>query len=106
MRRPIMTSLGLSNNTLRSMKRLGENIQIARKRRRMTIFELALRVGVDRKTIMRLEKGDPSCSIGTLAMTLDILGLILSFNQLADPSLDKVGLALEINRLPKRVRSE
>ena len=56
---------------------LGNIIQLARKDAKMSMQNLALRVGVDRRTIARLEKGDPTVSLGILLMVIWILDIPL-----------------------------
>ena len=46
---------------------LGRQIQLARKRRGLTMQEMADRMFVTRKTLTRLESGDPGVSVGVLA---------------------------------------
>jgi transcriptional regulator with XRE-family HTH domain len=54
---------------------VGQQIKLARKRRGMTMQEMAGRMFVTRKTIGRLESGDPGVSFGVLAAALLVLGL-------------------------------
>lgn len=61
--------------TQRRAVALGERLALARKRRRMSLSEMARRVGVSRDTLRRLEQGELSTSLGVLARTLAILGL-------------------------------
>jgi len=65
---------------------------------------MAERVGVTKVTYLRVEKGDPSVSFGTYAMTLFVLGLGMPFAELADRRQDEVGLLLDEQRLPRTVR--
>lgn len=59
---------------------------------------------MSRDTLWRLEKGDPSVSIGTLATALFILQLHDRLSQLVAPGSDELGLNLEEERLPQRIR--
>jgi transcriptional regulator with XRE-family HTH domain len=88
-----------------SLARLGEAIKTARKRRRINMQEMASRMFVARKTLYRLEKGDPGVSIGTLASALWVLGLDKDLLQIADPEHDKIGIYRERQNLPQRVRT-
>ncbi len=54
---------------------LGENIKLARLRRRLTAQQVAERAGISRSTLYHLEKGSANSSIGTLLRTLSVLGL-------------------------------
>ena len=64
---------------------------------------LAERIGVGRRTVARLEKGDPGVALGVFLTALWVLGLWETAGGLADPSSDKVGEFLDKQRLPKRV---
>ena len=58
-----------------------------------------------RKTLARVEDGDPGMGMGIYAFVLHALGLLGGgLNDLADPSKDKIGLSLASAELPKRVR--
>ena len=87
-----------------AVSRLGEHIRIARKRRRMTLEEVASRMFVTRKTLSRLEHGDPGVSLAVLASALWVLGLDKDLLEMAQPEKDKVGAYRERQRLPQRVR--
>ena len=88
----------------KAARELGENVRIARKRRRLRQVELAQKVGVTEKTLRRLEGGDAGVSIGTVLSVLWALGLLSNVKMLADPDRDAHGKTLELARLPKRVR--
>jgi hypothetical protein len=65
---------------------------------------MAERVGVAKATYRRVEKGDPTVSMGAYAMTLFVLGLAEAFGDVADVRRDDTGLLLDSEQLPKRVR--
>jgi transcriptional regulator with XRE-family HTH domain len=87
------------------LRKLGADITIARKRRRMTQQRLADGAGVTVPTIRRLEAGDPGMSLATLAMVLVVLGEGSRLANLLDTGTDDVGLLLENEKLPQRVRA-
>jgi hypothetical protein len=66
---------------------------------------MAERVGVSMATYQRLEKGDPTVAFGAYAMALLVLGFGDAFADLADASHDQLGLSLDEQRVPKRVRT-
>lgn len=78
----------------------------ARRRRRIPVALMAERVGVTRTTLAKAEKGDPSVSMGVYASMLFVLGLIEKLGEVADPRHDELGVALEVERLPKRIRTK
>jgi len=88
----------------RSLTKFGADIALARKKRRLAIQMMAERVGVAKSTYLRVEKGDPTVSLGVYAMALFVLGLGESLGALVDPAADDQGLLLDAERLPKRVR--
>ncbi|MCW5257869.1 XRE family transcriptional regulator [Verminephrobacter aporrectodeae subsp. tuberculatae] len=86
------------------LSKLGNDIAIARKRRRFTQQRLAEGAGAHVATIRRLEKGDPGVSLGVLAMVLMTLGESDRIANLLDIAKDDVGLVLSVNDLPQRIR--
>ncbi len=86
------------------ISQLGERIRIARKRRAITMEDMASRMFITRKTLARLEKGDPGVSLAVLTSALWVLGLEKDLYKIAVPEHDKIGLYREQQRLPKRVR--
>ncbi len=87
------------------IKQLGEHIKIARKRRKITMEDMASRMFVTRKTLSRLENGDPGVSLAVFVSALWVLGLENDIRSVALPENDKVGIFHERKRLPKRIRS-
>lgn len=67
----------------RILEELGENIKLARKRRKLTTVQTAERAGIDRSTLYEIEKGNPSVSMGAYFNTLRVLGLQDDFLKLA-----------------------
>lgn len=59
----------------RLLQRLGENLRLARKRRKLTTGQVAERAGISRSTLYHLEKGAANCSLGTLLQVLAALRL-------------------------------
>ena len=88
----------------RSLTKLGADLAIARRKRNLTVAMLAQRVGVAKSTYIKVEKGDPSVSMGVYAMTLFVLGFPDALGELVDVRRDDTGLLLDTERLPKRVR--
>jgi len=86
------------------MQKLGRDISIARKRRRMSLSEMAERMMVNIKTVQRLEKGDPSVGIGIVATALWVLGMHRRIGDLVAPESDQIGLQEDIRRLPRDFR--
>ena len=85
------------------LQRLGESIRIARKRRVWTIADLASKMNVSSPTLIALEKGKATVSLGVLFSALWILGLDQELQNLATP-YDSKGIDIANSRLPQRVR--
>ena len=75
------------------MKDLGENIKLARLRRKFTSEQVAERAGIVRSTLWHIEKGSPSVSIGTYLQVLFVLSLEKDFEKLAKD--DEMGRKLQ-----------
>lgn len=93
-----------SSAVQRSLRRLGNDIRIARKRRNLTIQLVAERAMSSRKTVTRIENGDPGVNMGTYASVLHALGLLDRLAAVADPAQDALGVDLDVDALPERVR--
>lgn len=65
------------------LEQMGENIKLARKRRRLTTLQISERAGIDRTTLYHIEKGSPSVSMGAYFNVLRSLGLQDDFLLLA-----------------------
>ena len=65
------------------LEKVGENIKLARKRRRLTTIQVAERAAIDRSTLYEIEKGSSSVSVGAYFNTLRVLGLQDDFLKLA-----------------------
>ena len=99
-----MANYQLSPQVQREIRRLGSDLQTARKKRRLAQRDMAARMGVSVDTLGRLEKGEPGVSLGTLAMAFLALGSLHRFSEVMDPGSDDIGLLSEQQALPQRVR--
>ena len=88
----------------RAIRKLGHDIRDARRRRRIPATILAERASISRTTLHKMEQGDPGVSLGIYATVLFVLGMIDRLGDLADPKHDSVGLELEEEHLPERIR--
>ncbi len=88
----------------RSLTKLGSDIATARRKRNLTAMMMAERIGAAKSTYLKVEKGDPSVSMGIYAMALHVLGFGEAIGDVVDPRRDDVGLLLDADRLPRRVR--
>ena len=95
----------LPSHVRRSLVKFGADLSIARRKRRLTVAMVCERLGVSKSTWQRLEKGDPTVSMGAYAQTLFVLGFGTPLAELVDQRNDEQGLLLEAEHLPKRVAS-
>jgi DNA-binding XRE family transcriptional regulator len=89
----------------RSLTKFGVDLSLARRKRHLTAAMMSERLGVAKSTYLRVEKGDPTVSMGVYAMALFVLGFGDAFADLVDASHDEHGLVFDAQRVPKRVRS-
>jgi transcriptional regulator with XRE-family HTH domain len=68
---------------LKILGQMGENIKLARKRRKLTTVQVAERADIVRSTLYLIEKGDPSVAIGAYFNVMRVLGLQEDFLKLA-----------------------
>jgi len=88
----------------RALKRLGQHLCNARKRRRIPMWLAAERASISRTTLSKLERGDEGVSLGAYAKVLFVLGMIQQLAELVDPKFDELGMELELENLPRRIR--
>lgn len=84
---------------------LGENIKLARKRRKFTQMLISERTGLSRITLRKIEKGDSGVSIGHYIVVLSVLGLANDLLNVAKD--DELGRKLQdIKLLTSKVSKE
>jgi transcriptional regulator with XRE-family HTH domain len=76
----------------RLLEQLGENLRLARKRRKLTTSQVAERAGISRSTLYHLEKGDANSSLAVLLQVLVALKLENDLSKIA--SDDELGRKL------------
>ena len=91
---------------MRALRKLGHDIRDARRRRRIPVAIAAQRASISKTTWLKVEKGDPGVLAGTYVTVLFVLGFIDRVAQLVDPGTDNVGLRLEEEQLPQRIRNK
>lgn len=97
----------LPNGLRRSLVQIGRGLNIARRRRKLTVAMMAERTGVTRQTYGRLEKGDPTVAMGTYMMAMFVLGLDWGgLEKAVEPGSDGMGTSLQLEALPKSVRAK
>ena len=76
---------------------LGDNVRKARRRRSCSAETVAQRAGITRKTLARVEQGDPAVALGIYARVLQALGLESDLDGIARD--DEVGRKLQDAKL-------
>ena len=59
----------------RILQELGENLKLARKRRKLSVIQVAERAGIARSTLWMIEKGNPAVAMSAYLQVLIVLGL-------------------------------
>lgn len=90
---------------LKSVELLGERVRIARLRRQLGMDDLAKACGIGRRTLYRIENGEPGVALGSMLAVLWKLGLLDTVRAVANPDDDEHGKILEAARRPRRART-
>ena len=87
-----------------ALQALGENLALARKRRKQSLREWAQRMGVSVRTVQRMEQGDPGVGMGIYAVALWLMGRTDALAGMALPELDMAALDIELAVASQRGR--
>jgi transcriptional regulator with XRE-family HTH domain len=85
-----------------ALRGLGENLAIARVRRRESQRAWAKRLGVSVPTLIRLERGDPGVGAGIYATALWLIGRVATLPGLAAPGDDRGALESDVREAVQR----
>ena len=88
----------------RALVAAGDDLALARRRRGLSTASMAERAGISKKTLYRLEQGDPGVSWGAVVRVLNILNLLPELNKALNTTNDALGLALMNKAVGKRIR--
>jgi len=88
----------------KALRKIGQDISEARRRRRISTELMAQRAGISRGTLAKIEKGDGATSMGNYAAVLFVLGMVSRISDLVDSKHDLVGRQIDEENLPKRIR--
>ena len=87
----------------RILDQLGEDIKLARLRRKLNTEQVAERAGISRSTLWQIEKGMPSVAIGSYLQVLFVFGLEKNFLNIAND--DVLGRKLQDAEILVRKRA-
>lgn len=97
-------TVAIPSEVAEQAKQLGYRARLARTRRGISISDLARKAAINRKTLLALEAGRASVTLGTFVTVLWALGLNKTLEGVAHPDADAHGKTLEASRRPARVR--
>ncbi|HKY37533.1 MAG TPA: hypothetical protein VJN18_16435 [Polyangiaceae bacterium] len=92
----------LPSTASEALRGLGENLAIARVRRKESQRIWAARLGVSIPTLIRMEQGEPGVGIGIYATALWLIGRVQALPELADPKHDQGALENDVRQAVKR----
>ena len=93
----------LPPQAVQALKELGAHLALARVRRKESLRQWSRRIGVSVRTLQRLEDGDPGVGMGVYAAALWLMGRADALPSLADPSLDRSALELDVRQARERL---
>lgn len=85
-----------------ALRRFGENLAIARVRRRESQRQWAERIGISLPTLIRMEQGSPAVAMGVYLTALWLIGQDKALPNLADPKSDVGALELDVRKAMER----
>ena len=94
----------LPASAAKALADLGENLALARQRRKESLRAWASRMAVSVPTLIRMEKGDPSVGMGVYATALWLMGRHAALPEVAAPEHDATALAQDIEAVRQRGR--
>ena len=92
----------LTAETEFGLKEVGRLIAEARKRRAISLVEIASRIGADRRTVGQLEKGNPKVSLGIFFQVLSVLNLLRGIEEIVRPENDLESISNSIRKIRRR----
>ena len=90
--------------SIKILDQIGENIKLARLRRKLTTTQIAERSNISRSTLWHVEKGSGHIGIGIYLQVLTVLGLEKDLLQIANDDL--LGRKLQDIELTTRKRAQ
>jgi len=75
---------------------LGQDLGLARLRRKESLRGWALRMGVAVRTVQRMEKGDPGVGMGVYAVAIWLMGRTQALTEVALPEHDMIALGMDV----------
>jgi hypothetical protein len=92
----------LPASAAKALRSLGENLALARQRRKESLRAWASRMAVSVPTLIRMEKGDPSVGMGVYVTALWLMGCHTALPDIAAPAKDLNALEQDIEAVRLR----
>jgi len=99
MPKPSVATDQLPASVAKALRDLGENLALARQRRKESLRAWASRMAVSVPTLIRMEKGDPS-----VGMALWLMGRHTALSDIAEPAQDLNALEQDIEAVRQRAK--
>ena len=93
-----------SSETIEAAQLLGAQVALARRERRWSARDLAERAGITQSTLRKVERGDPTVSLGVAFEVATLAGVPLFYDDRTRLSLDLDRTRDRVAVLPQRVR--
>lgn len=87
----------------RASREVGAHVRTWRKLRGLTQNQVADRAGIDRKSLMRVERADGAVSFQVVLRVLHALGVLDGLPEAVDPYASDIGRMRADEQLPQRV---
>lgn len=84
--------------------RIGQGVSQRRLLERLTQDSLAAKAGISRRTLARIESGDPGTRLESLVAVAGVLGIQGSLAEATDPAFDPATSATALANIPRRGR--
>ena len=104
MPKPSLAADQLPASAAKALKDLGENLALARQRRKESLRSWAARMAVSVPTLIRMEKGDPSVGMGVYITAMWLMGRHAALPDIAAPTQDVNALEQDIEAVRQRGR--
>lgn len=89
-----------------ALRQLGSDLGTARKRRKQSLREWALRMSISVPTLMRMEKGDATVSAGVYVTAIWMISRQEALSELAAPQYDLAALESDVSEARDRYRRQ
>jgi len=95
-----------SNYSQDALNLIGRMIRMYRKERKLTAQEAAVRAGISRSLLHRIERGDPKCQIGSVFEVAAVVGISLFSSDETRLATNLKQIEDKLTLLPKTVRKK